>query len=1140
MASEEAARSHLSRRKHRRSPRDDDDEDAAEDGASSLKRHKRDHHRHRHRGEGDLEGAAGVATVSPAAAGPAEGEAEDGEILDQATAAVGVDVGVGVGRGLDADAGEAGSVRGVLPAPEHGDNSDADLNIHVNELHTSQLARNPSQEHDYPAKSDHAAHEAIVEYHSRRSPGLRNHNEAHSKDCLRSCHASRETGFQTDGSRNSVRLDYEHGIDDRHGELDRYSTRRWETEERGCYKKRKNSGCHIGRHTDICNSEEKHLDERKHGSLVEKKVDLHGLAYHERRSGDGRFDQKASAHHGHGEGREMDRWSSSTRKKDEEWRNRKNDTARNSYKETDRVGSRYGEEKLTDSIDKRDKRGFRGKEMDACWSRAVNGNEGSISYTHANYGMSGIYKDGSSFGGDDTKAKCKRRPEEEKKEPYMEEDEENYLEKIEDRLAKTKEHESEKIKDESKKGTEDILEKQQEKSAHCIDNKEITKINKEPAATKQRLNNLRAKEEIAKNHELSNVFVGAKFCNVRKSPTLPKISISLEILDNKRATSASGLQEGSLGVSHNKRMANASGLQEGIPMRGKQVIVGNKFDGQQRIGRKLGNENNMLAKKNTLHNNWEDEEGYYIYHFGEVLQGRYEITARRGKGVFSTVVNAKDLKAQKDGCGEVAIKIICNNIEKSGKREISILEKMATADCEDKRHCKFGHGNGLKLTAVRVYARQIFIALKHLRHSGVLHCDIKPDNILVNKDGNWLKLCDFGSAMSAGNNEITPYLVSRFYRAPEIILGLPYDHPLDMWSAGCCLSELYTGKILFDGSTNNDMLRLHMELKGPFPKKMLRKGAFTMQHFDQNMNFLARKKDPITKTVVNRLLLNIKPKGVGSAISSCPGDDPKMISSFKDLLEKIFVLDPKKRITVSEALSHPFITGNEAAMPPKSDSVEGIVLSFVNEQNRPLNSQNAADALQKFSLKKTAVQKALDALADSGQISFKEYGKQKIYLARQDQFNIPNGEELEEMKKANIKLQEELADQKKAIGEVESEVRGLQSNLTLAEIKSKEAKLQREVHEMEEKLNKLRSGVILVKPEDKKIIEESFSEKVNQWRKRKRMFKELWDNITENSPKDQKEFKEELGIEYDEDVGVNLQSYSDMLTSLSKRRKVSR
>uniref|UniRef100_A0A0E0KI36 non-specific serine/threonine protein kinase n=1 Tax=Oryza punctata TaxID=4537 RepID=A0A0E0KI36_ORYPU len=922
MASEEPPRSHLSPRKHRRSPHDDDDD--AEYGASSPKRHKRDHHRHRHRhrDEGDLkevpEDVAVVVTVSPAA-----DEAEDGEILDQATAAV------GVGRGLDADTGETGLVPGaVLPAPEHGDNSDADLNIHVNELHTSQLARNPSQEHDYPAKSDHAAHDAIVEYYSRRSPCSRNHNEAHSKDCLGSCHASRETGFQTNGSRNSVRLDYEHGINDRHGELERYSTRRWET-ERGCYKKRKKNGCHIGRHTDICNSKEKHLDERKHGSLVEKRVDLHGLAYHERRSGDGRFDQKVSAHHGHGgEGREMDRWSSSTRKKDEERKNRKIDTARNSYKETDRVGSRCGEEKLNDSIDKRDKRGFRGK-VDACWSRTVNGKEG---YTHANYGMSGSYKDRSSFGGggDDTKAKCKRRPEEEKKEPYSKsssnyvrlEDEENYLEKIEDRLAKTKEYDSEKIKEEAKKGTEDILEKQQEKSAHCIDNKEITKINRDPASTKQRLNNLRAKEENANNHELSNVFVGAKFYNVRKSSTLPKISISLGMSDNKRATSASGLQEGSLRVSHNKRTTSASGLQKGIPMRGKQVIVGNDIDGQQPIGRKLGSENSMLAKKNTLHDNWEDEEGYYIYHFGEVLQGRYEITARRGKGVFSTVVHAKDLKAQKDGCGEVAIKIICNNIEKSGKREISILEKLGTADREDKRHFleslhmnlrevikKFGHGIGLKLTAVRAYAKQIFVALKHLRHCGVLHCDIKPDNILVNKDSNSLKLCDFGSAMSAGNNEITPYLVSRFYRAPEIILGLPYDHPLDMWSAGCCLSELYTGKILFDGSTNNDMLQLHMELKGPFPKKMLRKGTFTMQHFDQNLNFLARKKDPITKTVVNRLLLNIKPKGVGSAISSCPGDDPKMISSFKDLLEKIFVLDPKKRITVSEALSHPFITG---------------------------------------------------------------------------------------------------------------------------------------------------------------------------------------------------------------------------------------
>lgn len=78
-----------------------------------------------------------------------------------------------------------------------------------------------------------------------------------------------------------------------------------------------------------------------------------------------------------------------------------------------------------------------------------------------------------------------------------------------------------------------------------------------------------------------------------------------------------------------------------------------------------------------------------------------------------------------------------------------------------------------------------------------------------------------------------------------------------------------------------------------------------------------------------------------------------------------------------------------------------------------------ADNLQKFNLKKTAIQKALDTLADSGRISFKEYGKQKIYVARQDQFDIPNSEELNQMKEDNAKLQELLSEEKKAISEVE-------------------------------------------------------------------------------------------------------------------------
>ncbi|KAF6147117.1 hypothetical protein GIB67_036836 [Kingdonia uniflora] len=222
-------------------------------------------------------------------------------------------------------------------------------------------------------------------------------------------------------------------------------------------------------------------------------------------------------------------------------------------------------------------------------------------------------------------------------------------------------------------------------------------------------------------------------------------------------------------------------------------------------------------------------------------------------------------------------------------------------------------------------------------------------------------------------------------------------------------------------------------------------------------------------------------------------------------------------------------------MAPKSDNGEGIVLNFVNEQNRPLNAQNVADALQKFNLKKTGVQKSLDCLADAAKISFKEYGKQKIYMARQDLFQIPTTQDLEQMKKLNATLQLELEDQKRVTTQIEGEIRALHSNLTLEQISTKEATLRIEVEKMEEKLNKLRDGISLVRPEDRKLIEGMFEEKISQWKKRKRMFKDLWDTITENSPKDVKEFKEELGIEYDEDAGVSLASFIELAPQGKKR-----
>ena len=82
----------------------------------------------------------------------------------------------------------------------------------------------------------------------------------------------------------------------------------------------------------------------------------------------------------------------------------------------------------------------------------------------------------------------------------------------------------------------------------------------------------------------------------------------------------------------------------------------------------------------------------------------------------------------------------------------------------------------------------------------------------------------------------------------------PADYAMDMWSVGCVLYELFTGKILFAGRSNNEMLRLMMELKGPFPKKMLKRSAFVDKHFDadNNMSFAMVEVDPVTQKPVWR------------------------------------------------------------------------------------------------------------------------------------------------------------------------------------------------------------------------------------------------------------------------------------------------
>ncbi|KAA1475862.1 kinase-like protein [Dentipellis sp. KUC8613] len=343
-----------------------------------------------------------------------------------------------------------------------------------------------------------------------------------------------------------------------------------------------------------------------------------------------------------------------------------------------------------------------------------------------------------------------------------------------------------------------------------------------------------------------------------------------------------------------------------------------------------------------------DAEGYYQIILGEQLDGgRYQVFSSLGKGMFANVVRARVLQGDPGETGkEVAIKIIRSqeSMYKAGLKEVQILNKLKQSDPEDKKHIvrlertfehrghlcivfeslsmnlrdvvkRFGKDVGLNIRAVRAYAHQLFLAMSLLRKCNIMHADIKPDNILVNEQKTVLKLCDLGSASDASENDITPYLVSRFYRAPEIILGIPYDPALDIWSIGCTLYELYTGKILFPGRSNNQMLHLMMEVKGRFNHKMIKKAQFGNVYFDDMGGFQAVEKDRVTGGDVVRTVHVAKPSRdlrarlMPSASAQMKDDERKLLTSFVDLLDKCLALDPARRITPKEALVHPFIRG---------------------------------------------------------------------------------------------------------------------------------------------------------------------------------------------------------------------------------------
>lgn len=376
-------------------------------------------------------------------------------------------------------------------------------------------------------------------------------------------------------------------------------------------------------------------------------------------------------------------------------------------------------------------------------------------------------------------------------------------------------------------------------------------------------------------------------------------------------------------------------FKNGMDMFAAELDVQDDFDSPGHIKR----QSSAAFENPGLSDNWDDAEGYYRVRIGEVMDKRYTAYSFTGQGVFSNVVRVRDAAR---GNQEAAIKIIRSNemMHKTGLKELEYLRKMNDADPDEKFHCirlfrhfyhrnhlclvfellsmnlrevlkKYGRDVGLHIKAVRSYTQQLFLALKLLKRCSILHADIKPDNILVNDSKLVLKLCDFGSASHVSDNDITPYLVSRFYRAPEIVLGMGYGHGIDLWSTAVSIYELYTGKIMFPGKTNNEMLKLVMDLKGKIPNRLIRKGMFREQHFDANYNFMYHEVDKVTQREKVTVMSTISPSKdllaemVG--YHRLPEDQQRKVTQLRDLLEKLLVTDPSKRISINQALSHPFI-----------------------------------------------------------------------------------------------------------------------------------------------------------------------------------------------------------------------------------------